>query len=63
MSRTEILVPESVIEATADALGDAYDCLRQWSAWSFGTMGPDDFAMVGEDGDRVADIARAVIIA
>lgn len=56
-------VPEAVIEAVADALGEAYDCCRVWSAWSCGTMRSDDFSLVAEDGDRVAEIARAAITA
>lgn len=54
-------LPEAVIDAVAESLGDAYDCWRVWSAWSYGTMGPDDFSMVAEDGDRVAEIATAAI--
>ena len=54
-------LPESVIDAVAEALGDAYDCGRVWSAWSYGTMGPDDFSMVAEDAERVAEIARSAI--
>lgn len=54
-------LPDSVLDAVAAALGDAYDCGRVWSAWSYGTMGPDDFSMIAEDGDRVAEIARAAI--
>lgn len=54
-------LPEAVIDAVAAALGDAYDCLRVWSAWSYGTMGPDDFGLVSEDGERTAEIARAAI--
>lgn len=56
-------LPEGVLDAVAEALGDAYDCTRVWSAWSCGTMGPDDFEPVAEDGERVADIARAAITA
>lgn len=56
-------LPDSVIQAAAEALGDAYDCIRVWSAWGVGTMGPDDFIPVADDGDRVAEIARAVITA
>jgi len=53
---------EAVYQAVAEALGSgAYDCLRVWSAWSYGTMGPDDFAPVAEDSDRVAEIADAAI--
>lgn len=54
-------LPEAVIDAVAAALGDAYDCHRVWSAWSYGTMGPDDFGLVAEDGERIAEIARAAI--
>lgn len=52
---------EAVITAVAEALGDAYDCLRVWSAWGCGTMGPDDFYLVAEDADRVSEIADAAI--
>lgn len=53
---------EAVHQAVAEALGSgAYDCTRVWSAWSYGTMGPDDFAPVAEDSDRVAEIADAAI--
>lgn len=54
-------LPDAVIKATAEAIGSAYDCMRVWSAWGVGTMGPDDFLPVADDGDRVAEIARAVI--
>ena len=54
-------IPESVLDAVAAAIGDAYDCNRVWSAWSYGTMGPDDFSRVAEDGDRVAEIAGAAL--
>lgn len=56
-------LPDAVIEATAEAIGEAYDCVRVWEAWSVGTMGPDDFRQVADDSDRVAEIARAAIIA
>ena len=52
---------DAVREAVAEALGDAYDCQRVWSAWSCGTMGPDDFTLTAEDDDRVAEIADAAI--
>ncbi|MFY3096147.1 hypothetical protein ACOTHT_30895 [Achromobacter xylosoxidans] len=54
---------EAVMEAIADALGSAYDCMRVWSAWSYGTMGPEDFSLVAEDGDRLGEIADAAIAA
>ena len=53
---------EAVHQAVAEALGSgAYDCTRVWEAWSYGTMGSDDFVPVAEDGDRVAEIADAAI--
>jgi hypothetical protein len=54
---------EKVDEAIREALGDAYDCLRVWNAWSYGTMGPDDFSLVAEDSDRVAEIRNAAAVA
>jgi hypothetical protein len=52
---------EAVHQAVAEALGNAYDCMRVWSAWQVGTMGEDDFVLVAEDDDRVAEIADAAI--
>jgi hypothetical protein len=52
---------DAVIAAVAEALGNAYDCLRDWEAWSDGTMGEDDFVLVTEDLDRVAEIADTAI--
>ena len=52
---------DAVCTAIAESLGNAYDCQRVWSAWSYGTMGPDDFTLTAEDDDRVAEIADAVI--
>jgi hypothetical protein len=52
---------EAVIAAVTEALGNAYDCQRVWEAWGIGTMGEDDFALVAEDSDRVAEIADAAI--
>ena len=54
---------EKVDEAIREALGDDYDCLRVWNAWSYGTMGPDDFSQVAEDPDRVAEIRNAAAVA
>lgn len=50
-----------VIETTANAVGDALDCMRVWSAWSYGTMGEDDFLPVRDSNERLVDIARAVV--
>jgi len=52
---------EAVREAVAQALGNAYDCHRVWEAWGVGTMGSDDFSLVAEDDNRVAEIADAAI--
>ena len=52
---------QAVCEAIAEALGEAYDCNRVWSAWSYGTMGPDDFSLVAEDDSRLAEITNAAI--
>ena len=52
---------EAIDEAVAAALGDAYDCTRVWSAWSYGTMGPDDFSLVAEDSDRLREITDAAV--
>jgi len=52
---------EAVAQAVADALGRSYECLRVWEAWGVGTMGPDDFALIAEDSDRVAEIADAAV--
>lgn len=54
---------EAVMEAIAGALGNAYDCMRAWSAWGVGTMNQDDFALVAEDSDRLAELADAAIAA
>lgn len=55
-------IPQSVLDAVAEAIGSsAFDCNRVWSAWSYGTMGPNDFSCIAEDSDRVAEIARTVI--
>lgn len=52
---------EAARDALATALGDAYDCTRVWSAWSYGTMGPDDFVQVVEQDDRLEEILDAVL--
>lgn len=54
---------EKVMDAIAEALGDAYDCTRVWEAWSVGTMSQDDFSVVRDDQSRLAEIADAAILA
>lgn len=46
-----------------ESLGDAYDCTRVWNAWGYGTMGPDDFALVSDNDERIAEIREAVLAA
>ncbi|GGE18512.1 hypothetical protein GCM10011390_42110 [Aureimonas endophytica] len=53
-------VREAVIAALTDVLGDALDCTRVWEAWSVGTMSADDFVLLTE---RFEEIADAVIAA
>lgn len=47
--------------AIRDALGEAFDCTRTWSAWGTGTMTENDFDVVADDPARVAEIAEAAI--
>lgn len=54
---------EAVMDAIADALGNAYDCMRVWSAWSVGTMSEDDFRLVADDAGRLGELADAAIAA
>lgn len=48
-------------DAITEALGDAMDCTRVWSAWSYGTMGENDFVRVADDQGRVIEIRDAVL--
>lgn len=52
---------DKVRDAIAAALGEAMDCTRVWSAWSYGTMGPDDFSVVVNDDDRLEEIVDAAL--
>lgn len=46
---------------TGTAGNDLLSCTRVWEAWSYGTMGPDDFTPLGEDPDVLHDIVQAVL--
>lgn len=59
----ELHIPEAVLDAVIEALGDCYDCTRVWNAWSHGTMSQHDFVQVAESPERVEEIARAAITA
>lgn len=52
---------ERAYDAVAEALGDAKDCIRTWSAWSVGTMRQDDFTDVADDSERVREITKAAM--
>ncbi|ALN79465.1 hypothetical protein [Lysobacter antibioticus] len=54
---------QRVLDALADALGDAMDCTRVWSAWSYNTMGPDDFHIITNDDSRMAELVDAALTA
>lgn len=51
----------AVRDALAQALGDAYDCTRVWSAWNVGTMSQDDFVPVTEDDERLHELTIAAL--
>lgn len=55
------VVTDNLREAIREALGDARDCTRVWSAWSYGTMGEGDFKLIAEDDERVEEIASAAL--
>ncbi|WP_255503068.1 hypothetical protein [Cupriavidus sp. UME77] len=54
---------QTVRDAVASALGNAYDCQRVWSAWGVGTMSSNDFSLVAEDDERLDDITDAALAA
>ncbi|MCO7641918.1 hypothetical protein NJI34_34685 [Pseudomonas sp. S 311-6] len=54
-------IKDQARDGIAEALGDAYDCMRVWSAWGVGTMGPDDFALVVDDESRLEEITDAAL--
>lgn len=52
----------SVADAIAEQCGEEVTvCTRVWEAWSYGTMGPDDFQPLSEDDGLLADMATAAI--
>lgn len=44
-------------ESVVACLDGLYWCSRVWSAWSFGTMGPDDFEPAWENDDAIDNFA------
>lgn len=50
-----------LVDLVAEKLAGTYHCGRVWQAWSYGTMGPDDFSPV-EESDTPGEIADAVVL-
>ena len=48
-------------DALYEALGEALDCTRAWSAWSVGTMRDSDFSSVRDDPARLQEMVDAVL--
>lgn len=56
------LLMAAVTDAVAETLGyGAYDCIRVWSAWSYGTMSADDFLSIADQPERLEEIAGAAV--
>lgn len=49
-------------QALIASLGDAYDCTRVWNAWSYGTMGEDDFVPVLDRLEELIDEIETALI-
>lgn len=59
-----VVMPERVVlrDIIAQAIGgDAYDCIRVWSAWGVGTMSDDDFIPIVDQEERLYEIADACL--
>ena len=54
---------DAISNALLSSLGTVYDCNRVWSAWSHGTMGPDDFVPFDSQDDRIEEVVDAIIAA
>jgi hypothetical protein len=52
---------EACRDVVVEALGNALDCTRVWSAWGCGTMTEDDFTPVVDSSERIAEITRAAL--
>lgn len=63
-SNTHDRLAEPLADVIAAALdSDTTVCTRVWEAWSYGTMGPDDFTPLAEEPDSLRNIADAVLAA
>lgn len=59
----EIDLRERLRDALTDALGEALDCTRVWSAWGVGTMSQNDFAPIADDAERIEGLVEAALSA
>ena len=51
-----------ILDALAAGVdSDTTVCTRVWEAWSYGTMGPDDFTPLAEDPDSLQNLADALV--
>lgn len=60
----KVVLPErdNMRDLIAEVIGgDAYDCVRVWSAWGVGTMSEDDFVPITDQDERLYEIADSVI--
>ena len=60
----KVVLPErdNMRDLIAEVIGgDAYDCVRVWSAWGVGTMSEDDFVPIADQDERLYEIADSVI--
>ena len=53
---------DALADIIAAGLRGTYHCTRVWSAWSYGTMGQDDFSPADES-DTPAELADAILAA
>lgn len=63
MTATDDALREVLREKLAEALGDAMDCTRQWSAWGSRNMSEADFSLVREDDGRLEELVDAAMSA
>lgn len=61
MSNIASIDREAIASALLSSLGTVYDCNRVWDAWSYGTMGPDDFVPLDTQQDRIEEVVDAII--
>lgn len=60
MTTENLPTAEQIADIVRDHLTAAYVCNRVWEAWSYNTMGPDDFIEASET-DMADEIAAAIV--